>query len=147
MNMTDPLDIARTISSNCLAMRVRLLERVVCGLYAEATAAHGVTIAQYTLLAAITRSPDVRASDLAQALVLDRSTLSRNLARLKQLGHVSSHKGRGRSLHYRVTASGEEVLVAVHAGWSDAQEKAGTLLGEHRASVMELAADVGGLRS
>lgn len=122
--------VAQQMLGGCLAMRVRMMERVVTQLYNEAVAEHGVTVAQTTLLAAITANPGARATDLSAALVIDRSTLSRNLRRLHALHLIRSEPGASRSQHLFVTDAGRAVLEGVHAGWQVAQGHAAELLGE-----------------
>lgn len=132
-------EVAAAIVSECLAMRVRLVERAITKRYNEVTAPHGATVAQMTLLAAITRRPGVRATDLAHHLVIDASTLSRNLDRLERLGWIEIRPGEGRNRHLFVTDAGAEVLVAIHHGWSEAQRELRAQFGDDADAILRLA--------
>jgi hypothetical protein len=46
-------EVGRLIASQCLAVRVRRLERVISRIYDATLAEHGINIAQLNLLAAI----------------------------------------------------------------------------------------------
>lgn len=138
-HMDNPDDIAATITGSCLAMRVRLIDRVVTQLYAKHVSEHGVSVPQASLLAAIVRNPNVRAIDLASALAFDRSTLSRNIDKLVKRDLISVAKGRGRSRHLKATETGRSLLQALGPSWEKAQQEAEQLLGDHAASVLELA--------
>ena len=79
---------AHRIAQECLLMRSRRLSRVVTKLYLERMEGVGLSVAQFTLLAAIGSNPGVRAADLAPALDLEKSTVSRELAALTGGGLV-----------------------------------------------------------
>lgn len=69
----------------------------------------------YPLLAWIEREPDVRASELADHIGVGRATMSRQLARLEQIGLIERRPDPddSRGQHIRVTAEGaERVAVA-----------------------------------
>lgn len=134
----EPEEAARDIVTRCLCMRTRMLERIVGALYAPGAQRHGLSVAQVTLLAAIVRYPGARGSDLAKALVLDRSTLSRTLRKLIELGLVETRPGEGRNVHHLPTREGRERLTAVHADWADAQEQAEALLADQAEAVTAL---------
>lgn len=125
--------------ASCLAMRVRRLERVVSQQYRDAVEPHGVTIAQVTLLAAITLHPGLRAADLSRVLLLDKSTLSRNLKRLEALELVHTQPGEARNVHLFVTDAGHSLLEAVHEGWAHSQRLVADLLGDHAETFNALA--------
>jgi len=59
----EPRDFARLMASECLAVRVRRLGRVVTRVYDAALAPHGVTIAQLNLLTAIVAADGARPTD------------------------------------------------------------------------------------
>ncbi|MEN0066456.1 MAG: MarR family winged helix-turn-helix transcriptional regulator [Myxococcota bacterium] len=134
-----PADVAADITSHCLAMRVRMIERAFTKRYTEVTAQHGATVAQMTLLAAITRVPGVRAADLSSRLILDASTLSRNLDRLERMGWIEVRKGEGRNRHLFVTSQGEAILLAIDDGWRAVQAEMHALLGEQADAVASIA--------
>ncbi len=123
--------VGHRIASECLAIRVRRLGRVVSRIYDTALAPHGISIAQVNLLAAIAVARGARPTDLTQVLDVEKSTLSRDLKRMEDLGWVRSDptaRPRGRSL--TLTPAGERMLVQVAPAWEKAQEMASAELGK-----------------
>lgn len=120
---------AARIASSCLLLRSRRLSRVITRIYVEAMGHHGLTVAQFTLLAAIGSAPGARAADLAPALDLEKSTLSRELTRLLEEGLVATEDAGGRSLALHITPAGERRLEAALPSWEAAQVEAARALG------------------
>ena len=123
--------VGRRIASECLAIRVRRLGRVITRIYDTAMTPYGIGIAQVNLLAAIAVARGVRPTDLTQVLDVEKSTLSRDLKRMEELGWVRSGRtarGRGRSL--TLTPAGERLLVQVGPPWEQAQQMAAAELGK-----------------
>ena len=124
-------EVGRLIASQCLAVRVRRLERVISRIYDAALAEHGINIAQLNLLAAIAVGGRARPSDVTRLLDLEKSTLSRNLKRMESLGWVHSDPNvprRGRFL--RLTPAGSRRLIKMRAVWEKAQAMALVELGQ-----------------
>jgi len=118
------------MASECLAVRVRRLGRVVTRVYDAALAPHGVTIAQLNLLTAIVAADGARPTDLVRILDVEKSTLSRDLQRMEDLGWIRfdpRHSGRGRSIS--LTPAGTRLLLEVRPAWEKAQEAARSQLG------------------
>ena len=123
--------VGHRIASECLAIRVRRLGRVVSRIYDTAVAPYGISIAQVNLLAAIAVARGARPTDLTQVLDVEKSTLSRDLKRMEDLGWVRSDptaRPRGRSL--TLTPAGERMLVQVAPAWEEAQQMASSELGK-----------------
>jgi DNA-binding MarR family transcriptional regulator len=122
--------VGHRIASECLAIRVRRLGRVVTRIYDAALAPYGISIAQVNLLAAIAVARGARPTDLTEILDVEKSTLSRDLKRMEALGWVRSDRAptRGRSL--ALTAAGERMLVEVGPAWEKAQKMASAELGK-----------------
>src|SRR5688500_18605074 len=79
---------ARTISRNCTCLRVRQASRVLTRVYDEVLRPLGVQTSQLTLLVAVAEFGESGASlgALADALVMDRTTLTRNVRPLENAG-------------------------------------------------------------
>ena len=103
---------------------------MICNEYRQTAAKVGLTIPQVTLLAGIVRHPGARATDFAASLVLERSTLSRNLAHLEKRGLISIQRGEGKNRHLHPTKDGESRIQDVYSDWSRSQKKAAKILGE-----------------
>ena len=65
----------------------------------------------------------VATNELARILVMDRTTLTRNLRLLREAGWVESSPGRGgRELRFDLSPTGRETLAAAIPVWREAQE-------------------------
>jgi len=122
-------DLARAIAQDCLARRIRQVGRVVSGVYERELRPTGVTIAQFNLLVALACGLGT-AKVLSERLQLEKSTVSRNLERMAQLGWIASRSGEdGRSVELSLTAAGRGRLRAAHPAWQRAQAAARDVLG------------------
>src|SRR5260370_15910874 len=83
-------DLAAEVGGACLGMRVARLHRVVARLYEQALQTAGLTQPQMEVLAClISAAGPVRPAALAARLMLERSTISRNLALMRNRGSVT----------------------------------------------------------
>jgi DNA-binding MarR family transcriptional regulator len=114
---------AQEIARDCLASRARRLDRLLARIYDGALRAEGVTGAQLGMLVAVELAGPTTAAWVGRRLELEKSTVSRNLARLEAAGLVDSTDG------LRVTARGAATIRACHPLWRRAQEQALAALG------------------
>ncbi len=122
---------AAMIVEECIAVRVRLLTRAVTKIYNQALRPHGLTVSQMNILVAASYLGQVKQGDICRALHLEKSTLSRDLARMRERGWVTEAPGDdGRSSLLRVTAQGGKLLQKAMPAWQQAQQEATALLGE-----------------
>ena len=113
------------MKDECLALRIRQLNRRVTRIYDAALRPHGVRSTQFNLLIALGLFDVIRASDLARALDLEKSTLSRNLKRLIERRWVTVGPGAsGASQELRLTAAGRRIVERAVPAWRDAQRRA-----------------------
>jgi DNA-binding MarR family transcriptional regulator len=110
MGRADPAELARDVVSHCIAQRVRRLSRKVTRLYDGALRDHDLTIAQLTLLAALIASGPVSPAELARAVDLDPSTMSRNLRLLVDRGLIVRAVPAPRGLEIHVIAAGRRAF-------------------------------------
>jgi DNA-binding MarR family transcriptional regulator len=115
---TDSYRHAAEIAQDCMASRVRRLERLLTRIYDEALRSQGLTGSQLGMLVAIQLSGKTTAAVVGQRLDLEKSTVSRNLARLAAAGLVDPSDG------LRITARGSAAIAACHPAWRQAQRKA-----------------------
>jgi DNA-binding MarR family transcriptional regulator len=81
-----------------------------------------MTISQFSLLSVIDNYPDIRASDLGQIMVMERTTLLRNLKPLQVEGLVTSGKAEGERVHvFNLTPKGKARLEQAVPLWDAAQ--------------------------
>lgn len=120
---------AARVASACALMRVRRLSRQLTRIYIAHLRDCGLTVSEYTLLAAIGASPGARATDLAAALDIEKSTLSREIRRLTEAGWVQAAASEGRAVALELTPAGAGQLAAAMPAWEDAQAEALRSLG------------------
>ena len=130
MAETSLQELARSIAQECLAGRIRQTGRVVSSIYEKELRPDGVTIAQFSLLVALACGLRT-AKELGQRLQLEKSTVSRNLERMSELGWIEARETSDRrSAELVLTAAGRGKLRAAHPAWKRAQAACRTLLGQ-----------------
>ncbi len=121
---------AERIAAECIAVRLRMLNRRITRLYDDALREQGLGIAQLNMLVAIAKAGEVSPVALGEALDLEKSTLSRNVARMRERGWVVVEQaGSGPGQRLSLTAEGLALLDAVEPAWAEAQGQARALLG------------------
>ena len=119
----------RRIASECLAGRVRILNRIVTGIYDDGLRPFGVRLSQMSVLVAIANLGPVRAVDVCKRLRLEKSTLSRDLDRLLARSWVQVAETTGRAMLLEATESGFEMIRSATPAWEEAQERVRGMLG------------------
>ncbi len=123
-----------TLAGQCMAHRLRLMHRVVMGIYDEALRAEGVDmrVSQMNILVQVMLAgPNVTSSDLCEAMKIDASTVSRNVERLIARGWLRTEPGEDERSHVLVvTAKGKRLLEKGVVAWRKAQKQTAALVGE-----------------
>jgi DNA-binding MarR family transcriptional regulator len=128
---------AEIIAGECLAVRVRTLNRAVTALYDEELRPHGLRVGQLNLLVAVARIGTARPGDLCRLLRMDKSTLSRDVEVLRRHGWLEvDDSGGGRARPLRLAAAGGALLEKVMPAWRQAQGRAEDLIGGEAAVVL-----------
>lgn len=103
----------------------RRLGRRITALYERHLAPFGLGIGQFSLLGMALALPDRGISTLADALDIDRTTLSRNLGGLLRAGLLEQHDGADRRKRLvRATPAGRILWRQALSGWRAAQAEA-----------------------
>jgi DNA-binding MarR family transcriptional regulator len=98
---------------------------MVSGIYDEALAPLKLKISQFTILVALDRRGPSTAVDLCRLLMMDKSTASRNLQRLRRRGWISLVEDRdGSGQKLSLTRDGTQVLREAYPLWRKAQGEA-----------------------
>jgi len=119
---------------NCFA--IRSAARHVTQFYDQFLAPAGLRSTQYAILAKLEREGPLLIHTLAKALVLDRTTLGRNILPLERDGSIRIEAApsdrRAKELH--LTDSGAKRLNAARQGWTEAQARFEAGVGPARAA-------------
>ena len=115
---------------NCTCFNLRKATRAVTQLFDEALKPCGLYATQFTLLAAVSSKENVAITELSKALVMDRTTLTRNLKPLQKSGWVEVLPGRDkRTKALSLTRSGKKVLKEAMIHWKEVQSQVVMTLG------------------
>ncbi|MDR3455337.1 MAG: MarR family winged helix-turn-helix transcriptional regulator [Rhodoferax sp.] len=129
----DPSLQAALKTLGCTNLRLRQLMRRVAHHYDLEMAKAGLKTTQYSLLSHVLRLGPVRPTELARAMQLDASTLTRNLKPLIDAGWVEMSSGSdARSRSITITAQGRTKRSEAQHHWKAAQQSLNQLLGTQR---------------
>ena len=121
-NTEQLMKICRKVESNCMGMRVRRAARVVGNYYDLHLKSAGLKGTQFTLLNAIFLNPSITITQLADLLLLNRTTLNRNLKPLERQGLVRTDPGKDqRTRVLKLTLAGRSILLEALPLWVEAQ--------------------------
>ena len=132
----------RRTPRGCTSFKLRQLTRRVSQHYDRVVASCGLKTTQYSLLSHIERLGPVRPSDLAAAMAMDASTLTRNLRLLLEHGWAAVGPGAdGRSRLVTRTAKGRAKRVEAQRAWKRAQLALNAQLGSDRVAELHALID------
>ena len=95
------------VASECVAVRLRMLNRVITNIYDDALRSLDLKVSQMNILVAAAKMGTARPSDVCDHLHLDVSTLSRNIERMKARGWLEVVPDEdGRAQPFRLTPQG-----------------------------------------
>lgn len=115
-------NIAQQMSQECVARRLRQVNRTITRLYDEALRPHGLTVNQLNILAVILSEKQIRPGQLGQTLGMEKSTVSRTIDRMERKGWLKITKGKdSRTQILSVTAKGRQLLITVTPIWDNLQ--------------------------
>jgi DNA-binding MarR family transcriptional regulator len=112
-----------SLNGPCACTTLRKAARAVGRVYDEALAGRGMTTAQFAVLRHVSRGDGVPLSRLAEALVMDRSSLYRAVSPLETKGWIETEAGPGKSRLARLSDAGRAALAEAEPDWEAAQER------------------------
>jgi DNA-binding MarR family transcriptional regulator len=125
VNSIDAFDIA-----NCTCANLRKANRAVTQVFDDALRAHGLRATQFTLLGTISRAGELPLTQLADLLVMDRTTLTRNLQPLIRRGLITDEIGDDQRVRrIKLTAAGEAQFNSAMESWRKVQQRMVDALG------------------
>jgi DNA-binding MarR family transcriptional regulator len=125
-----PIEIEQ-IAQECLAVRLKILDRAVSRIYDQELRPFGLRLTQMNVLVAVGVIRDARPERICRTLAMEKSTFSRTMQRLSNQGYLEIKPGpRGKSIIIELTTRGRKLLEDAGPAWQRAQERARELLGE-----------------
>ena len=131
MDEKQTLKLIETVGRECLAGRVRKLSRVITGIYDRAMRPHGIKVNQASILIMLALVEKATAGDICRYFQMEKSTVSRNVERMRNQGWIEISDGEGGlSQLLTVTPKGKRLLTDIYEKWQKAQREVSEFLGE-----------------
>ena len=120
--------------NRCACGNIRRAARSVTQYYDSYLKASGIRSTQLSVLLSISLNDGITVNEMADLLVMDQTTVTRNVAILEQRGYIISSAAvdDGRKRHLAVTDKGVEKLEEVMPLWDAAQSRLESNLGPER---------------
>ena len=123
-----------TQTQDCICLAVRQAARHVTQSYDQFLAPAGLRTTQFSILAKLKRKGPMTINALAGDLVMDRTTLGRNIVPLERDGLIAiepvASDRRSKELH--LTKAGDKRFQAARQGWIKAQSRFESTFGSKR---------------
>lgn len=141
--MAGKTDASKLKSTGCTCLRLRKASRRVTQIYDHSLGEAGITVNQFSLLGYLARLDGISIGALAQIMIMDPTTLTRNLRPLERQGFIAGRLDpddkRSRLLH--LTVAGRETLERAKPAWARAQRHIERALGELDTPALNAALD------
>ncbi len=129
----NPLSLCPEIVQVCANFNLRRAARAVSQFYDGALQGSGLRSTQFSMLVAIHENGPLTVNNLGNGMVMDQTTVSRNLRVLQKQGYVAMVPGTDRRTRaVSITKKGTNVLRDAIPSWKKAQAHMTTTLGEKR---------------
>lgn len=132
----DVSQLARKMATECPAMRARQASRALGRIFDDALRPLGLQVSQLPVLcaAAIAGESGAPIGRLAHAIVIDPTTLTRNIRPLERAGllRVARSPQDRRTRMVFLTRAGEQLIEKIFPAWQQALREANAAFGERR---------------
>ena len=130
------------IQTECLAVRLRMLNRVINAIYDEGLRPLDVKVGQVNMLVVVSSRGPLGPQGIGRILRMEKSTVSRNIERMTKRGWLRASTGSDdRSMNVEITAKGRALIAEVLPIWRRSQRKAREVLGEDLAQSIQAVGD------
>jgi len=127
------LDTYRKRGFDCICGNLRMASRAITAVYDEHLKPSGLTSNQLAVLWPIVAMEPTPMSEIARAVVMDKTTVSRNVASLEALGLVQIQPGEDARLRLvSTTARGRHAFAIAMPAWEAAQAAVAKSFGKAR---------------
>ena len=118
---------------NCACFNVRKSARVLTQYYDTAMQSIDLRVTQFTILAVLSAQSGITVTDLSNHLMMDRTTLTRNLRPLENQGLVKTRPGDDkRTRLIELSKKGKNKLEKAIPLWKQAQKQVTRYMGNNR---------------
>ena len=119
----EELQLCMQVRAMCACNQLRRATRGITALYEAAMATSGVKVTQLPILVGLGSEGDLSVTTLAEALSLDRTTLTRNLRVLEERGliRITESANDARVRMVSLTPEGSRVLAGALERWDQIQ--------------------------
>ena len=115
----------------CLCGNVRMASRALTSIYDRFLASAGLNASQMAVLWCVVAGEPLSMGEIARSLVMEKSTVTRNVAVLTEMGLLETKAGEDtRRKLVSSTAKGQKSFAAALPAWEAAQEAITQALGE-----------------
>jgi DNA-binding MarR family transcriptional regulator len=115
----------------CACQTLRRATRIVTRIYDQELKKAGLEITQFGLLTALAIAGEVNQKRLSEGFVMDSTTLTRTLDRMRKQGWISVKPGRDRREHlFSLTGAGKRQMAKAKPHWDLAESRLRKELGE-----------------
>jgi len=115
----------------CACQNLRRATRIVTRIYDQELKKAGLEITQFGLLTALAQTGEVNQKRLSQGFVMDSTTLTRTLERMRKRGWISVTQGSDRREHlFNLSAAGKRQIAKAKLHWEAAECRLRNELGE-----------------
>jgi DNA-binding MarR family transcriptional regulator len=135
-----------TMGDLCFALQARKTANLLARVYNAALEPLGLEISQFSTLCAVSLEQSDSITELAGALGVERSTLTRNLKLLERDDLIVLWEREGRRSRYRLTSKGRRMLSKALPLWGDVQQRISTAMSNSAAPDRDLRTDLRLLR-
>jgi DNA-binding MarR family transcriptional regulator len=119
----------------CYCLAARRTARQLTRVYDQHLAPIGLSCSQFSILSFLERQPGITVPELAELMVMERTTLVRALKPLQKAGLVAAEFASGkRNLELALTRAGHQRLDAARPHWETAQAAVERDIGVERAA-------------
>ncbi|HKK10292.1 MAG TPA: MarR family winged helix-turn-helix transcriptional regulator [Bacteroidales bacterium] len=142
MELVDKEKLLKDITGNCIAARIRVMDRAISSIYNKAVRPHGLRITQMNIIVIVAAYGPMEVKPLCRILNMDSSTMSRALVRIEKMSHLKSEpSGQGKNIIISVTNKGLDLLQRVYPDWKKAEEEVMELFGQETVMAIRGAGD------
>lgn len=132
-NPTTSMSSYQNINPQCCCFGLRKATRAVTQFYDRHLESAGIRATQFTLLLTLSSAAGKTLTEMAEGLVMDRTTLTRNLKPLEKAGFITTMKlADKRSKGYVLTDKGRQAIEKGVPLWKEAQQHVVSKLGDER---------------